>query len=63
MKILSFFLFLWVIFATLNPDPDRATQINATTLHYSTAFGPKISKMSFLHPCLGSWEVTGSLTA
>jgi hypothetical protein len=27
MKILSFFLFLWVIFALLDPDP--ATQINA----------------------------------
>ncbi len=29
MKILYFFLFLWVIFALLNPDPDPATQINA----------------------------------
>jgi hypothetical protein len=27
MKILDFFLFLWVIFALLDPDP--ATQINA----------------------------------
>jgi hypothetical protein len=27
MKILYFFLYLWVIFALLNPDP--ATQINA----------------------------------
>ncbi len=27
MKILAFFLFLWVIFALLDPDP--ATQINA----------------------------------
>jgi hypothetical protein len=27
MKILDFFLFLWVIFALLDPDPDPATQI------------------------------------
>ena len=29
IKILDFFLFLWVIFALLDPDPDPATQINA----------------------------------
>jgi hypothetical protein len=29
MTILYFFLFLWVIFALLDPDPDPATQINA----------------------------------
>jgi hypothetical protein len=29
MKILDFFLFLWVIFALLDPDPDPATPINA----------------------------------
>jgi hypothetical protein len=29
MKILDFFLFLWVIFALLDPDPDPATKINA----------------------------------
>ncbi len=33
MKILDFFLFLWVIFALLDPDPDLqfepATKINA----------------------------------
>ncbi len=29
MKILDFFLFLWVIFALLDPDPDPANQINA----------------------------------
>ena len=29
MKILDFFLYLWVIFALLDPDPDPATQINA----------------------------------
>jgi hypothetical protein len=29
MKILYFFLNLWVIFALLDPDPDPATQINA----------------------------------
>jgi hypothetical protein len=27
MNILDFFLFLWVIFALLDPDPDPATQI------------------------------------
>jgi hypothetical protein len=29
MKILNIFIFLWVIFALLDPDPDPATQINA----------------------------------
>ncbi len=29
MKIQYFFLFFWVIFALLDPDPDPATQINA----------------------------------
>jgi hypothetical protein len=29
MKILYFFLLLWVIFALLDPDPDPATEINA----------------------------------
>jgi hypothetical protein len=29
MKILYFFLFLWVIFSLLDPDLDPATQINA----------------------------------
>jgi hypothetical protein len=29
MKILSFLLFFWVIFALLDPDPDPAAQINA----------------------------------
>jgi hypothetical protein len=29
MKILDFFLFLWVIFALLDPDPDPANEINA----------------------------------
>jgi hypothetical protein len=29
MKILYFFLFFWVIFDLLDPDPDPATQINA----------------------------------
>jgi hypothetical protein len=29
MKILDFFLFFWVSFALLEPDPDPATQINA----------------------------------
>jgi hypothetical protein len=29
MKILDFFLFLWVIFALLDPDPDPGTQNNA----------------------------------
>ncbi len=29
MKIRDFFLFLWVIFAPLDPHPDPATQINA----------------------------------
>ncbi len=28
-QILYFFLYLWVIFALLDPDPDSATPINA----------------------------------
>ncbi len=40
MKILDFFLFLWVIFALMDPDPDPATQINADP-------DPK--------PCFESW--------
>ncbi len=41
MKILYFFLYLWVIFALLDPDPDPATQINADPdpqLWFFTAF-------------------------
>jgi hypothetical protein len=54
MKILDFFLFLWVIFALLDPDPeirnlnadpDPATQINVDPspltggwFYYSTLF-------------------------
>jgi hypothetical protein len=33
MTILYFFLFLWVIFALLDPDPDPATQLRAPTPH------------------------------
>jgi hypothetical protein len=29
MKILYFFLILWVIFSLMDQDPDPATQINA----------------------------------
>jgi hypothetical protein len=29
MKILYFFLFFWVIFPLLDPDPDPTAQINA----------------------------------
>jgi hypothetical protein len=29
MKILDFFLFMWVIFALLDLDPNPVTQINA----------------------------------
>jgi hypothetical protein len=36
MKILDFFLFLWVIFALLDPDPDPATQINADPCGYGS---------------------------
>jgi hypothetical protein len=46
MKILSFFLFFWVIFALLDPDPDPAAQINA-----NPDPDPK--------PCVfGSWRLT-----
>ncbi len=36
MNILYFFLFLWVIFALLDPDPDPATQINADPSGYGS---------------------------
>jgi hypothetical protein len=36
MKILDFFLFLWVIFALLDPDPDPATQINTDPCGYGS---------------------------
>jgi hypothetical protein len=38
MKILDFFLFLCVIFALLDPDPDPATQINACGSEYGSGF-------------------------
>jgi hypothetical protein len=37
MKILAFFLFLWVIFALLDPDP--ATQINADPCGSGSGYG------------------------
>ncbi len=42
MKILYFFLFLWVIFVLLDSDPDPATKINA-----DPDTDPK--------PCAGEW--------
>jgi hypothetical protein len=39
MKILNFFLFLWVIFALLDPDPDPATQFNADPCGYGSGYG------------------------
>jgi hypothetical protein len=37
MKILNFFLFVWVIFALLDPDP--ATQINADPWGSGSGYG------------------------
>jgi hypothetical protein len=39
MKILDFFLFLWVIFALLDPDPDPATQINGDPCGSGSGYG------------------------
>jgi hypothetical protein len=39
MKLLDFFLFLWVIFALLDPDPDPATQINADPCGSGSGYG------------------------
>ncbi len=36
MTFLHFFLFLWVIFAFLDPDPDQVTQINADPSEYGS---------------------------
>jgi hypothetical protein len=47
MKILYFFLFLWVIFALLDPDP--ATQINAD---------PDLDTDPDPQPCLSQIKIT-----
>ncbi len=39
MIILDFFLFLWVIFALLDPDPDPETQINADPCGSGSGYG------------------------
>jgi hypothetical protein len=39
MKILDFFLFLWVIFALLDPDPDPEPQINADPCGSGSGYG------------------------
>ena len=39
MKILYFFLYLWVIFALLDPDPDPRTQINADPCGSGSGYG------------------------
>jgi hypothetical protein len=39
MKILSFFLFILVIFALLDPDPDPTAQINADPCGSGSGYG------------------------
>jgi len=39
MKILSFFQFLGVIFALLDPDPDLTAQINADPCGSGSGYG------------------------
>jgi hypothetical protein len=39
MKILSFFLFFWVIFSLLDPDPDPTAQINADPCGSGSGYG------------------------
>jgi hypothetical protein len=39
MKILNFFIFLWVILALLDPDLDPATQINADPCGSGSGYG------------------------
>ncbi len=62
MKFCTFFLFLWFIFALLDPDRDPATQINAdpcgsgsATLPIHHALRPKVPY--FLHNCNNLHEV------
>jgi hypothetical protein len=43
MKILYFFLYLWVIFALLDPDQDPATQIFCGSMRGS---GSRMAKMT-----------------
>jgi hypothetical protein len=55
MKILYFFLFLWVIFALLDPDPDPATQINADPCGSGSETLSK--NLPLLSPCGAGLEV------
>ena len=47
MKILSFFLFFWVIFALLDPDPDPAAQINADPCGSGSGSGFETLKVGY----------------
>jgi hypothetical protein len=53
MKFLYIFLFLWVLFALLDPDPYQATQMNADPCGSGTLGKIKI---------LGSKAIGGNLT-
>jgi hypothetical protein len=55
MKILDFFLFLWVIFARIqiaDPDPDPATQINADPDPKPWPFITSVSRFQAGYPLL-----------
>jgi hypothetical protein len=49
-KLSTFFIFLWVIFPLLDPDPDPATQINADPCGSG-------SETLYSRQCFGSWYV------
>jgi hypothetical protein len=63
MKILSFFLFFWVIFALLDPDPDPAAQINADP-NPDTDPDPKPCLSTYIFPpaSLGNLSFSFSLS-
>jgi hypothetical protein len=47
MKILYFFLFFWVNFALLDPDPDPATQINADPCGFGSGYGSASATLAY----------------
>jgi hypothetical protein len=49
MKILYFILFLWVIFALLDPNPDPATQINVDPCGSGSEYGSGTETLAMDH--------------
>jgi hypothetical protein len=60
MKILNFFLFLWLIFALLDLDPDPATQINADP-DLQPCFNALI--LAYCLRCIDTWHRAEAILA